>query len=104
MPARFIDSLFIRRQQVDQERPDPRFVQHSRYVFVSRTMTAAAASMREDNDRAARFGNCQVAFNNLAVGDFDHDRFHTRASLLCNKLRTSWSEVCSKSSYHMPTA
>ena len=52
--------LFGRREQVEQERPEPGLVQDRRDEPIPRAVPAAAAAVREHDDRAGAVGDRQV--------------------------------------------
>ena len=64
--------LFFRGEQVEQQRGDARLVEHRGDVAVSRTVTAAPAAVREQDQRSSVFGDGQVAAESL-VPDLDLD-------------------------------
>jgi hypothetical protein len=69
----FVDSLFSRAQQVEQERCKPGIAQHSRNVSVPRAEPAASASVRKEHN-AFRVGrNSESAFE-LRISRAKRDR------------------------------
>src|SRR5581483_9509111 len=59
----FVDQLFARRQQVEQERSQPRFIEDVCDEAIAWAQAAAAAAVCEQDQRMSAGGQCQMSFD-----------------------------------------
>src|SRR5918992_3889087 len=107
--------LFVRGEEVDQERREARFLERPRDEAVSGAVAARARAVGEEHNPSCVFGRAQISFEHDLTGRDPHRAFHhqppclsvgpgsSRLALSSSSM-TSSSEVCEKSLYQKPIA
>jgi hypothetical protein len=63
-----VDLLFLRGQQIEQQRANARRLKRTRDELIARAVPAAAAAVREEDDAARAGGQTQLSFQSNVPG------------------------------------
>src|SRR5205085_12027967 len=102
VPGQALRGLLVDRQQIDQQRGEPRFVEHVCDVAIARAVSTRPRAVSEQHGAERVRRRTQIA-EQLRVTGAERDLAllrHARS----RKSRTCSSEIWEKSSYHIPTA